>query len=288
VQVCRPVLAIALIGVAFVVGCRSVQPTRAEKVFEPLSLSDKMSPSNDRDWAPQHAELSQVEIDGDKLRVSNIRNFHYLTENDYVVDYYDHTYRLSDAQTIDFIVSPFEGAPLLAHTMLSFGFRGGKYLVASVEVRLEKGETYSPVLGAMREYELIYVLADERDVIRLRTEVRNNNVYVYRSTATAEQTQKLLLDIVTRVNDLHDNPEFYDTFTNNCTTNIVRHINDLSPGTVPYDMKILLPGLSPQLAYDLGLLDRRLPYEELKRRSDITQQAHRYRDSRDFSTKIRR
>lgn len=283
----RDVIALLVVSMAFFVGCHSSAASRAQKTFEPLSLRNKLAPSNDREWAPQHAVLPQIEINGDKMRVFNVRNFRYLTDSDHIVDYYDETYRLSDLQSVDFIVTPFDGAPMLAHTMLSFGFRGDKYLVASVEVRLEKDETYSPVLGAMREFEIMYVMADERDVIELRTEIRGNQVFVYRSVATPEQARKLLLDIAARVNDLHDNPEFYDTLTNNCTTNIVRHINDINPGAVPYDYKILLPGLSPQLAYDLGLLDSRLSFDELQKRADVTELAHRYHGKRDFSRRIR-
>lgn len=253
-----------------------------------MSLSEVSTPSNDRNWIPQHRKLAEVDLHGDRMRVKHVRNFRYITENDFIEDFDDRSYRLSDLETVDFIVTPFDEAPLLAHTMLSFGFKGGEYLVVSVEVRLEVGETYSPVLGAMRQFELIYVVADERDVIRLRTEIRKNNVYVYRSTATPQQARDLLLDVVARVNELRDNPEFYDTISNNCTTNIVRHINNLSPGAVPYDVKVLLPGLSAQLAYDLGLLDRRVPYDELQRQANVTPLAIRYRDSRDFSTKIRR
>lgn len=275
-------------ALTLMVGCRSKPAARADKVFQETSLNQSLVASNDRDWAPQFAIPPYVEIDGDLLHVKDIRNFVYLTEQDFLPDYYDRTFRLSELESVDFIVTPFDGAPLLAHTMLSFGFRGGHYLAASVEARLEKGETYSPMLGAMRQFELTYVLADERDVIRLRTEIRNSRVYVFRSTATPEQARKLLFDVITRVNDLHDYPEFYDTISNNCTTNIVRHVNELNPGAVPYDVKILLPGLSPQLAYDLGLLDRRFTFEELRQRADVTEQAHRYRDSPDFSKKIRR
>ena len=247
-----------------------------------------IAPSNQRRWAPTHAELPQVAWDGGRFTVKNVRNFEYVTEDDYVVRYEDRTYDLKDLETVDFIVVPFPQSPSLAHTMLSFGFKGDRYLASSIEVRLEEGEKYSPVLGAMRQYELMYVLADERDVIRLRTEVRNNDVYVYRVQTEPSRVRELMVDVLDRVNKLHDEPEFYDTLTNNCTTNIVKHVNQLVPDRVPYDYEVLLPGLSPQLAYRLGLIDNRVSLEELNRRSNVTARAHQYRTASDFSRQIRR
>ncbi len=131
------------------------------------------------------------------------------------------------------------------------------------------------------------MVADERDLIRARTEHRDVDVYVYRTTATPEAGRKLFIDMMRRVNQLHDTPEFYDTLSNNCTTNIVRHINHIYPNKVPYDYRVLLPGYADRLAYELGLLDKNLPFEEIKRRSHINSIALKYKDSPDFSAKIR-
>jgi hypothetical protein len=146
-----------------------------------------------------------------------------LSENDYIVRHYDKTFDLNRLDSVDFLVVPFKEAPNLAHTMLSFGFGGNDYLVVSVEARMEEGQSYSPVKGLMRQYELMYVVADERDVIPLRTKHRDVDVYLYRTRATPEQARMLLVDMMARVNKLAFEPEFYDTFTNNCTTNIVPH-----------------------------------------------------------------
>ena len=218
---------------------------------------------------------------------NNIRNCDYVTENDYVVQFYNKTYNLKELESVDFIVFPFNENIALAHTMLSFGFGKGQYLVSSAEGRFEKGESYSAIGGSTRQYELMYVLADERDMIRLRTEIRDVGVYIYRSTATPAQARALFVDILQRMNQLKKEPEFYDTLTNNCTSNIVRHVNHLFPGTLPTDYRALLPGFSPQLAYELGLLDKSIPFEELKRRSHVNELAHRYKNSSDFSDKIR-
>lgn len=253
-----------------------------------LPADKYLAPSNHRNWIASQVVLPHATVHGDEAKIHNIRNCDYVTENDYVVQYYDKTYNLNELESVDFIVVPFRRAAELAHTMLSFGFGKGRYLVSSVEARLEKGESYSPLVGSARQFELMYVLADERDVIRLRTEVRDSDVYIYRSVATPAQARALLTDILQRVNTLTKEPEFYDTLTNNCTSNIVRHVNHLFPGTVPTDYRVLLPGFSPQLAYEVGLLDKTVPFEELQRRARVNDLAHRYKDSTDFSEKIRR
>jgi hypothetical protein len=139
----------------------------------------------------------------------------------------------------------------------------------------------------MRQFELTYVVADERDVVLLRTAHRKVDVYLYRSTATPAQAQALLKDMLARANGLAKQPEFYDTITNNCTTNIVDHINRLAAGRAPADVRVMLPGLADQYAYDLGLIDRTLPFAETKRRARINDLADRYQNAPDFSQKIR-
>ena len=152
---------------------------------------------------------------------------------------------------------------------------------------MEKGEAYTPVQGALGQYELMYVIADERDVIPLRTEHRDVDVYLYRTKTTLAQRQAILMSMLRRANSLVEEPEYYDTFTNNCTTNLVDHINELNPGRVPLDMRVLLPGKSDRLAYELGLLQTKLPFEQLKARSRINDWVARYEDHPDFSTMIR-
>lgn len=269
-------------------GCKATGPADIADVLSPEELTNIVQPSNARNWVPNLAVLPRAELKGNLLTVYNIRNTKYLTDEDYIVRHYDRTFDLENLQTVDFIIVPFKDAPSLAHTMLSFGFGEEDNLAVSVEVRLEEGETYSPVKGSMRQYEIMYVLADERDVIPLRTKHRGDDVYLYRTKATPQQARALLLDVMTRVNKLAVAPEFYDTFTNNCTTSIVRHINRLKPGRVPLDVGVLLPGYADRLAYDQGLLDTELSFEQAKRRARITSVANRYADDPDFSSKIRR
>jgi hypothetical protein len=244
--------------------------------------------SNYRDWSPDQAVLPYAEMGGDRVRVHNVRNCTYLSTRDYVVNYYDKTFNLDELSSVYFIMVPFPYMQSLGHTMLSFGFEGGDYLAVSVEVRKEKGEQYAIVGGFFNKYELMYVLGDEQDLIKLRTNYRNDDVYVYRANATPEQARDLFLDVMGRVNQLAAEPEFYNTLSNNCTTNIVDHINGLKPDRVPRDIRILLPGYSDRLAYDLGLIATDLPFDATKQRANVSRLARIYGDNPDFSDLIRR
>jgi len=253
----------------------------------PLASAQAAGPSNDRDWIAEHRVLASATLEDNKLHVKNVRNAEFFSYRDCLVDYYDRTYDLAQLQSVDFIMIPFNESRALAHTLLSFGFANGDYVGVSVEVRLEQGESYSPTLGLFGQFELIYVVADERDLIRVRTEYRNVDVLVYRTKATPDQARKLLVDVMRRVNKLHDEPEYYDTLSNNCTTNIVRHINTLSPGSIPSDYRVLLPGFADNLAYELGLIDNSRPFDEIKRRARVNELAVRYKDDPHFSQRIR-
>jgi hypothetical protein len=244
-------------------------------------------PSNDRDWVPEHRLLAYADFEKDKVHVHNVRNCEFFSYRDCLVDHYDKTYDLSQLETVDFVMVPFNETPALAHTMLSFGFANGDYVGVSVEVRLEQGESYHPAIGLLSQFELIYVVADERDLVRVRTEYRNVDVLIYRTKATPEQARRLFVDVMKRVNQLHATPEFYDTLSNNCTTNIVRHINKLAPESIPSDYRVLLPGFADNLAYELGLIDNSLPFDEVKRFARVNDLALRYRNDPHFSQRIR-
>jgi hypothetical protein len=251
-------------------------------------LFKSFRPSNDRDWTPGMEIMPRAEISGDKVTVYNIRSSDYRTYDDFDVHYYDKTFDLNKLTTVDFIVVPFNDAPGIAHTMLSFGFDDEDYVAVSVEIRREKGEKYNVLKGFIRQYELMYVVADERDVITKNANKSPSEVYLYRSTATPEQAKELFVDVMQRVDKLIEKPEFYNTLTNNCTTNIRNHINHLKPDRVPYDYRVLLPGYADRLAYDLGLIQPEGTFEQTKERARINYQAYLYRDVADFSQKIRR
>ncbi len=251
-------------------------------------LFKALRPSNDREWSPDMSRTPTAEIHNDWATIHNVRNARYRTIDDYALDYYDKAYDLRRLTSVDFIVSPFNELPGVAHTMLSFGFEDKDYVVISVEIRREKGEKYGPVKGFANQYELMYVAVDERDVITKYANTYNCQVFVYRSTATSKQARDMFEDMLRRMNKLSREPEFYNTLTNNCTTNIRRHINDLKPNYVPYDYRVLLPGYADRLAYDLGLIESKGTFEETRRRAQVNYQAYLYRDDPAFSQKIRR
>ncbi len=278
-------------------GCHSVpatvEPTPPkEAMFPTLKLNDDLvktlKPSNSRDWTPEQAMLASAEIKGNRATVHNVRNCHWRTFSDYDLEYYDKTFDLNKLSSVDFIVVPFNESPSLGHTMLSFGFEDDERLAVSVEIRKERGEAFNAVKGFFQQYELIYVVASERDVVQRRVTCDLCDVYVHRAVATPKQTRELFLDVMRRVNKLSKEPEFYDTLTNNCTTNIRNHINHLKSDSVPYDYRVLLPGHSDRLAYDLGLIERHGSFEETRERARVNYQAYLYREDPDFSRKIRR
>jgi hypothetical protein len=261
-----------------VAGCKST-----------VDLEKAAFPSNDRDWAVDQQRLTTAEFseDASKITVRNIRNCSYITGDAFIVDYYDDTFDVADVQSVDFFVVPFASMPNLAHTMISFGMRDGRYLGVSVEVRKETGESYNPVRGMMRQYEIMYVVADERDMIQLRTHARGDDVYLYRTKASPEACRQLFVEVMQRVNKLAEEPEFYDTLINNCTTNIADHVNNLAPNRIPYDYRVLLPGLSDQLLYEVGLIDNSRPFAEVKANAKITEKARRFSRQPDFSQRVR-
>jgi hypothetical protein len=244
------------------------------------------TPSNDREWSLDQQVLPYAEIAGDEITVYNIRNFSYQSTSEYTPAYYDKTFSLSELTSVDYIVEPF-GSIGAAHTFVSFGFSTGDYLAISVEIRKEVDESFSPIKGLLRNYELMYVVADERDVVKLRTNYRQNDVYLYPIDTSLENKQQLFVDMLTRVNELKEKPEFYNTLTNTCTTNIADHVNEITPSRIPWDLRLLFPENSDELAYELGLLDNSIPLEELRKQHLINEEAEKYADSAYFSKLIR-
>lgn len=273
------------------------RPTRSQ-LFITLAASVAMfafqagcqllTPGVDSDWAVDQALMPRAVIDGDEVIIHNIRGSDYRSADDFTVKYFDKTYRLDQLETVDFVVVPFSDLPGGAHTFLSYGFADGGRVAISVEARRKRGEVYSALRSSLPVYPLMYVVGDEHDLVGLRANHRLDDVYVYRANAAPPQVRRLFVDMLERANQLDERPEFYNVVTNNCTTNIRRHINQVSPGRVPYSYQILLPAFSDKLAYDLGLIDRSMPFETLKARSRINELAWLYRDDPEFSAKLRR
>jgi len=244
-------------------------------------------PSNDRDWTPDQARLATATFAGDTVMVRNVRNAFYRGTHDYDVRWEDRTYDLSKLESVWFMVEPFSDIRGPAHTLLTFGFSDGQYVGISVELRKEKGEEFSPFKGLFRQYELSYVVADERDLLGLRANHRQDSVFLYPVRTTPEKKRALFVAMLERANGLAARPEFYNTLTSTCTTNIVSHINDIAPKRVPWSYKVLLPAFADELAYDLGLLDTALPREEFRAAHLINDAAARYADTPEFSAGIR-
>jgi hypothetical protein len=219
--------------------------------------------------------------------VHNIRNFDYRTETDFTPAYSDRTYDLNKLDSADLIAVYWMG-PAIAHLLLSFGF-GDDHLAISIEARKEKGESYSSAKGFFRQYELYYVVADERDVVRVRTNYRKDppeDVYFYPLRVSRENLRRVFLEYVRKMNALRERPEFYNTLTTNCTTAILMNTR-VSPESLPFSWKVLLSGYTPAYVYESGRIDRSLPFEELQRRSLVNAAAQAADQAPDFSQRIR-
>lgn len=248
-------------------------------------------PSLDRHWTEDNARLPEASFRGDTVIVRNVRAFEWRTTSDFTPAWEQRRYDLSRLASVWFLVEPFGDFRGPAHTFVSFGFAhpagDTAYVAISVELRKEVGETYHPVRGLFREYELTYVVGDERDLVRLRSNVRRDSVFLYRVNATSEQGRTLFRAMLERANALATTPEFYNTLSSSCTTNIVDHVNAIAPNRVPFSFKVLLPAFADELAYDLGLLDTTRTFAELRRAALINPQALAASDAPDFSVRIR-
>jgi uncharacterized membrane protein YhaH (DUF805 family) len=256
--------------------------------FALLAWFFSLAPSNDRDWQADVATLPYATVAGDIATMHNIRNFDYRSETDYTPAYYDKSFDVSKLTGVDIIAVYWMG-PAVAHIFVSFEFAGSDHLAVSIETRKEKGEEYSTLKGFFRQYELYYVVADERDVIRLRTNYRKDppeDVYVYRAQGPLENGRRLFLDYVRKINSLKEKAEFYNTLTTNCTTNIWMHTL-VNVGHLPFSWKILASGYVPQYMYEAGRLDNSVPFAELQKRALVNPRAHGADKAQDFSRRIR-
>jgi hypothetical protein len=246
-----------------------------------------LAPSSDRQWRPEVAVLSHATIEGDLVTVHNIRNFDYRTETEFTPRYYDRTFDLRRLDRVDLVAVYWMG-PAIAHLFVTFGF-GEDHLAVSVEARKEAGEGYSTLGGFFRQYELVYVVADERDVIRLRTNYRTDppeDVYLFQVHTPVENGRRLFLEYVRAINALETQPRFYNSLTTNCT-NVIFMRTRVNPDHLRFSWKILLSGYAPEYIYEAGRLDRSLPFEELRRRSHINALAQAADQAPDFSRRIR-
>ncbi|HEY2227444.1 MAG TPA: DUF4105 domain-containing protein [Xanthobacteraceae bacterium] len=242
-------------------------------------------PSHERNWRPEVAVMPRAIIDRDRVHLTGVRNFDYRTRDDFTVRYDEREASLSHLVALDFFVSYFSEVPV-AHTFLSFIFDNAPPLSISIETRPEVGQGFAPIASLFKQFELIYVVGDERDLVGVRTNHRREAVYLYRLNTSADDARRLLLVYLTRIYELAERPEFYHLLTNSCTINIVRYAN--AAGRVgQFDIRHLLNGLIDSYLYHSGRVDTTLPFDELRRRSRINEAAQAANGAPDFSQRIR-
>jgi hypothetical protein len=242
-------------------------------------------PRNGRDWQADVARVASATRDGDTVTIHNLRDFDYSSETDFVERWEDRTYDLSHVRGADMFIS-YWGPTLIAHTIMSWEFDGGRNLAISIETRKEKGETYSALRGFFRQYELYYVVADERDVVRLRTNYRGEQVFLYRLRSSPGRARATLESYLGEVDRLTRKPRWYNAFTHNCTTTIRGHVQHAGVHN-PWDWRILANGKGDELLYSRGIINTSLPFAEVRARSDITAKANAADRDPAFSQRIR-
>lgn len=211
-------------------------------------------PSHDRDWEVGQEQLPQLIIDGDDVMIHNYRNYDWRDDGSADKNYETRTYKLSQIDSVDVIISHFDDFEGLAHIFVSFGFTDGEYVVVSLETRREQDEAFSPLLGVLRQYEIIYVVGSEEDIVGLRTDVRDERVYVYPTVATPEKARMLFLALANDINAVYRAPRTYNTLTHNCTNEITRKVEGISDVQFPLSWKTILPGYFDEVLYDLKLV----------------------------------
>jgi len=244
-----------------------------------------LKPTNEANWQADVAQLGWADINGDEVTLHNVRNCDYRTETDYTPRWETRTVRISEITGVDLAID-YWGSPWMAHPIASFQFADAPPVCFSIETRKKAGQSYSAIGGLYRQYELIYIVADERDVIRLRTNYRHEDIYLYRLTLTPAQAQGRFREYLRSLNQIRDHPGWYNAVTTNCTTSI-RHQHIASKPT-PWDWRILVNGKGDELMYQRHVLvTAGLPFAELKARALIDSAAQAANDSPDFSRLIR-
>ncbi len=242
-------------------------------------------PSHSRVWADDVTYLLKSELDGNKVKLMNVRNFEWRSETDYTPRWETRDYDLSLLQSADLVLSYWMG-PHIAHTLVSFGFSDGRQLVFSLEIRKQRGEAFSAIAGFFRQYETIIVAADEKDILRVRSNVRDEDVYLYRMDIAPEQLHTLFLGYLNRAASLEKGPSFYNTLTSNCTTVVYQLAKLVVPG-LPLDYRLLASGHFAEYVHEQGGLIKNVPFETLRRLGRITDRAKATGINEDYSKAIR-
>ena len=250
----------------------------------------RLRPSNDRSWVNDNEKMATAEFEGDEVTIRNVRDFNWRSTRDYDEKWIDLKVSLDQVSKFWFVLEYFDPSRRqMAHTIMSFEMEDGTRLACSIEVRREKGEKYHPIRGMFKNYELIYVWATERDIIGVRTRCRKKSVtHLFEAVVLGPGNERRMLEsYLRRTNKLSTDPEWYNTITNTCTTNIVRHVNEVYPGRVPRALSILLPGLSPGLLQRNNLVKMTGSVEETLQRSIIDNKGESWDGVSDFGEWIR-
>ncbi len=248
-----------------------------------------LRPSNQRDWIQEHAVLPRVRLHDGIAEICNLRDFQHCSKDKSIPNYRHASIDLCQISTVDlFICYPRSESSPFAHTMLSFGTSGGdEYYVISVEARREKGERYGVVTGMLNKFELIYVIATEQDVLDLRANMRDEQLYRYPIVVKPQHARSLFADMLQQVHELESTPQFYDTLKNNCTSNLLKHAEEIGSRDYPDRMISSMPGYSDRILHRIGLIDDRVPFQQLRRCAKVNEPTKHYRCDPDFSRKIR-
>jgi hypothetical protein len=273
--------------VAMLISVQAAAAAAAMALAITLAWYLRLKPSNDNDWEAEYARGPIARRDGSLMRVAYVRNFRYRTATDPIPAWYDAIYDLDLLTGVDLVCSYWAG-PAIAHVFLSFGFADGRHLAVSVETRRRRGQKYSAIAGFFRHYQLIFVIADERDLIGVRTDVRRERVFLYKLRITPEETRRLFGGYMDRATALAERPEFYNTLTNNCTSNIVRIIDRGQPHRqrLGLSWRLLFSGYADEFAYGIGRIRGDVPFMALKQLSRIVRPADAAIDE-EFSATIR-
>lgn len=246
------------------------------------------TPRHERRWAPDQAVLPRAVFDGKRVRIEGVRTFRWTSATESEPAWEDREYDLDRLATAWYVLVPLTRTwrgP--AHAFVTFGFDDGRYLAISVEARREASESYGVLKGLLRRFELLYVIGDERDLIGRRAVYDGVDVFLYPIRADRTSIRAVFRAMLERANGIRERPEFYNSITNNCTLNLVRHVNALVPGRIPGSWRILLPGYSDEVIHRLGLIDSTGAIADARARFRINDRARAALGDPDFSRRIR-
>lgn len=261
-------------------------------LFLPLVFLLSKTPSLDRNWNLDQKILPEISFSWNIVSIKNVRNFDYKSTSDYIVNYYDRDYILDDINSLYYIIEPFSNYDWPAHTMMSFGFSNWDYLTISAEIRKEVGESFSAVKWLLKQYELVYMVWDENDLVKLRANYRKDEVIMYPIKTSKENIKNIFVSMLKRADYLTKNPEFYNTITNNCTTSILKHANEIRQSTnkskIWWSIYTFLPSRSDTVVYDLWLIDTSMTLEQAREYYKINDLSENFWDHIEYSKFIRK